>query len=151
MLLTYSFGTARFNGLSLPLLADATAGAVGQTDFAAKLLLTVVTLSFGFKGGEVTPLFVIGATAANAVAQWLGVPVAGCAMLGFVSLFAAASGAPIACAIMAGELFGWSIVPWAAATGLIAAVMGPAESLYGIRRPWIGPRNYFKTGKWSKD
>jgi len=145
--LTFALGTIRYNGLSLPLLADATVNPVGNTDFAAKLLLTVITLTFGFKGGEVTPLFVIGATAANALAQAFGLPVAGWAMLGFVSLFAAASGAPIACAVMAGELFGWNAVPWALAAAGIASLLGPAESLYGISRPWIAARNHFKTGK----
>ncbi len=149
--MTYAVGNVQYNGLSLPLLAESVTTSVGRADFALKLAFTVVTLGFGFKGGEVTPLFVIGATAANALAQVLGYPIAASAMLGFVTLFAAASGAPVACAVMAGELFGWTAVPWAIVASTIAAVAGPAESLYGVRRPWIAARAYFRTGKWSKD
>jgi len=149
--MTLLVGNVRYNGLSLPLLADSVTTSVGRADFCLKLVFTVVTLGFGFKGGEVTPLFVIGATAANALAQTLGFPIAASAMLGFVTLCAAASGAPVACAIMAGELFGWTAVPWAMTAAVIAAAIGPAESLYGVRRPWVAVRGYFKTGKWSKD
>jgi H+/Cl- antiporter ClcA len=71
-----------------------------------KLLFTVVTLGSGFKGGEVTPLFFIGATLGNALAVPLHVPVDLIAGLGFVAVFAAAANTPLACTIMAVELFG---------------------------------------------
>ena len=60
----------------------------------------------GFKGGEVTPLFFIGATLGNTLAILSGSPIDLFAGIGFVALFAAATNTPIACAIMAIELFG---------------------------------------------
>lgn len=71
-----------------------------------KLLFTVVTLGSGFKGGEVTPLFFIGAALGNTLAQVMGAPVDLFAGLGFIAVFAGASNAPLACTLMGIELFG---------------------------------------------
>lgn len=71
-----------------------------------KLLFTVITLGMGFKGGEVTPLFFIGATLGNAIAIMLGAPVDLFAAIGFIAVFAAATNTPIGCSIMGVELFG---------------------------------------------
>jgi len=74
--------------------------------WALKLLFTVVTLSAGFKGGEVTPLFFIGAALGNALAPVFGVPPGVFAAIGFVALFAGAANTPLACTFMGIELFG---------------------------------------------
>ncbi|MBM3857526.1 MAG: voltage-gated chloride channel protein [Verrucomicrobia bacterium] len=71
-----------------------------------KLLFTVITLAAGFKGGEVTPLFFIGAALGNLLATLLGGPSDLFTALGFVALFAGASNTPLACTIMGAELFG---------------------------------------------
>ncbi|MDB5332663.1 MAG: Cl-channel voltage-gated family protein [Phycisphaerales bacterium] len=73
-----------------------------------KILFTAVTLGSGFKGGEVTPLFFVGAALGNAMARVLGVPehVDLFAGLGFVAVFAGATNTPLACTIMGIELFG---------------------------------------------
>ncbi len=71
-----------------------------------KIAFTAVTLGSGFKGGEVTPLFFIGATLGNALAGPFSAPVDLFAGLGFVAVFAAAANTPLACTIMAVELFG---------------------------------------------
>lgn len=71
-----------------------------------KLAFTVVTIGAGFKGGEVTPLFFIGATMGNALAGMLHAPVDLFAALGFVAIFAGATHAPMASAVLGLELFG---------------------------------------------
>lgn len=71
-----------------------------------KILFTVLTLSCGFKGGEVTPLFFIGATLGNTLAALLGAPPDLFAGLGFVAVFAGATNTPLACTLMGVELFG---------------------------------------------
>jgi H+/Cl- antiporter ClcA len=80
----------------------------GATPFSWwwKILFTAVTLSAGFKGGEVTPLFFIGAAMGNTLASLLWAPVDLFAALGFVAVFAGATNTPLACTIMAVELFG---------------------------------------------
>ena len=71
-----------------------------------KILFTAITLGSGFKGGEVTPLFFVGAALGNTLAGLLGAPVDLFAALGFVAVFAGATNTPLACTIMAVELFG---------------------------------------------
>ena len=71
-----------------------------------KLVFTAVTVSSGFKGGEVTPLFFIGAALGNALAGVMGAPPGLFAALGFVAVFAGAANTPLACALMGIELFG---------------------------------------------
>lgn len=71
-----------------------------------KRLFTALTLGTGFKGGEVTPFFFIGATLGNALAQVLAAPVDLFAALGFIAVFTGATNTPLACTIMGVELFG---------------------------------------------
>lgn len=70
-----------------------------------KLIFTAVTVGSGFKGGEVTPLFFIGAALGNVLGHQLGAPVDLMAGLGFVAVFAGATNTPLACTVMAIELF----------------------------------------------
>jgi H+/Cl- antiporter ClcA len=96
----------RYVGLGLPTLIEAFQQPLPAHDFAAKMAFTVVSLGSGFKGGEVTPLFYIGATLGNALAPLLQLPFAFLAGIGFVAVFAGAANTPIACTLMAMELFG---------------------------------------------
>lgn len=105
---TYLVGTRAYLGLSLPLIAQSVAGGIGVAGgaFALKLLFTSVTLGSGFQGGEVTPLFVVGATLGATLAHPLGVPAPLLAGIGLVAVFAGATNTPLACTIMGVELFG---------------------------------------------
>ena len=71
-----------------------------------KLVFTVITLSMGFKGGEVTPLFFIGAALGNTLAVAMGMPADMFAALGFIAVFAGSTNTPVACTLMGIELFG---------------------------------------------
>lgn len=106
--LVWIVGTRDYLGLSLPLIGDALTGGNGVTDwsFLAKLVFTAVTLGAGFQGGEVTPLFVIGATLGVTMARLLDVPVPILAAVGFVAVFAGAANVPLTCTVMGAELFG---------------------------------------------
>lgn len=88
----------------------------GPMDWAWKLLFTAVTISSGFKGGEVTPLFFIGAALGSALGGAMDAPPELFAALGFVAVFAGATNTPIACVLMGVELFGVGhVVPMALA------------------------------------
>ncbi|MFO0864989.1 MAG: chloride channel protein [Gemmataceae bacterium] len=103
------FGDA-YLGLSLPLLRGSFEPAgVPTFAFLGKLVFTAWTLGAGFKGGEVTPLFIMGATAGYTLGVVLGVPPEYLAALGFVAVFAAAANTPLACTIMGLELFASSM------------------------------------------
>ena len=134
--LTYAVGTRDYLGLSLPLITKSLAGGAGvvAAAFAFKLLFTSLTLGSGFQGGEVTPLFVIGATLGAAVGHGLGAPVPLFAAMGFVAVFAGASNTPIACTIMGVELFGaGALVPMAMAC-VAAYTLSANRGIYGAQR-----------------
>jgi H+/Cl- antiporter ClcA len=106
--LTYAVGNRDYNGLSVPLFTRALAGGAGVVAlaFALKLVFTSLTLGSGYVGGEVTPLFVIGATLGVTLGRLLGVPIPLMAAVGFVAVFAGAANVPLACTVMGAELFG---------------------------------------------
>ena len=65
-------------------------------------------MSAGFKGGEVTPLFFIGATLGSFLSLFIPLPLGLLAGMGFVAVFAGAANTPLACIFMGVELFGTS-------------------------------------------
>jgi H+/Cl- antiporter ClcA len=82
------------------------AGGADTWSWLWKTIYTTITLATGFKGGEVTPLFFIGATLGNTLSALLNAPVGLFAALGFIAVFAGATNTPIACTFMGIELFG---------------------------------------------
>lgn len=102
----YTIGTTKYIGLGIPMLTGAFVQANAIQDFALKILFTSFTLGAGFKGGEVTPLFIVGATLGSALSVFVPLPIALLAGLGFVAVFSGATHTPIACSVMGIELFG---------------------------------------------
>lgn len=99
-------GTTKYIGLGVPTIVDAFNIDMKSYDFLLKVLFTSFTLGAGFKGGEVTPLFFIGATLGNVLIWFIPLPMSLLAGMGFVAVFAGATNTPIACTIMGIELFG---------------------------------------------
>lgn len=99
-----------------------------------KIVFTAVTLGSGFKGGEVTPLFFVGASLGNTLAVMIGAPVGFMAALGFVSVFAGATNTPIACTVMAVELFGGEHVLFYAVSCVLAYLCSGHSSIYPAQR-----------------
>lgn len=95
-----------------------------------KLVFTAVTVGAGFKGGEVTPLFFIGAALGNAIAQLTGAPVDLFAALGFTAIFAAATKTPLASTLLGIELFGPGLGLHLAAACFIARHASGHRSIY---------------------
>lgn len=108
------FGLDRYIGLGIPVMLEAFTQPLPATDFLGKMVFTIASLGSGFKGGEVTPLFYIGATLGNALAPLLQVPFALLAAVGFVAVFAGAANTPLASTLMAMELFGGEVGVFAA-------------------------------------
>lgn len=99
-----------------------------------KLLLTAITLSTGFKGGEVTPLFYIGATLGNTLAIMSGSPIDLFAGLGFIAVFAGATNTPLACTLMGVELFGSNNLIYYAVACFTAYYFSGHSGIYGSQR-----------------
>jgi H+/Cl- antiporter ClcA len=100
------FGFTKFSGLGVPVIIDSFSNQNQWYDFLLKILFTGFTLGAGFKGGEVTPLFFVGATLGSALSVIIPMPIALLAGIGFVAVFSGATHTPIACTIMGMELFG---------------------------------------------
>ncbi len=99
-------GTTKYIGLGIPIIEEAFHTHLTSYDFLIKVVLTAFTLGAGFKGGEVTPLFFMGATLGNALFLILPLPMGLLAGMGFVAVFAGATNTPLACILMGIELFG---------------------------------------------
>ncbi|MCW3107316.1 MAG: voltage-gated chloride channel protein, partial [Segetibacter sp.] len=110
--ISYALGTFDYLGLGVTnsdgvsIVSSFSPGGADYFSWFWKLLLTAITLGTGFKGGEVTPLFFIGAALGNTLASLSGAPVDLFAGLGFIAVFAGATNTPLACTVMGVELFG---------------------------------------------
>jgi H+/Cl- antiporter ClcA len=105
-LLIYFTGSTKYIGLGLAEISASFSNSASPYDFLLKILFTTFTLGAGFKGGELTPLFFVGATLGSACAVVVPVPIALLAGMGFVAVFSGATHTPIACTVMGMELFG---------------------------------------------
>ncbi|HEX8430502.1 MAG TPA: chloride channel protein, partial [Longimicrobium sp.] len=99
-----------------------------------KIVFTAVTIGSGFKGGEVTPLFFVGATLGNSLAGPLGVPVDLLAGIGLVAVFAGATNTPIACTLMGVELFGVEYAAYLAVACFVAFLCSGRAGIYQSQR-----------------
>lgn len=106
VIVVWMLGTTKYIGLGIPTIVASFSQDLPHYDFIIKLLLTAFTLGAGFKGGEVTPLFFIGAALGNALFFFVPLPMALLAGMGFVAVFSGATNTPIACTLMGIELFG---------------------------------------------
>ncbi|MCA0454275.1 MAG: chloride channel protein [Chloroflexi bacterium] len=133
--LTVILGKQDYLGLSLSLIQNTMNGTgVEPLAFVLKVVFTAVTLGTGFMGGEVTPLFVMGATAGYSVGRVLGIEPAFMAALGFVAVFAGASNTPLACTLMAVELFGGGSLLYVGVACFVAYLASGHRGIYVTQR-----------------
>ncbi|HOT61745.1 MAG TPA: chloride channel protein [Treponemataceae bacterium] len=137
-LFVFATGSSRYIGLGTPLIGEAFAGTSLPWDFAAKTATTVVSLASGLKGGEVTPLFVIGSTLGNALSGVLPLPPALLAAMGFVAVFAAASNTPLASVILGFEVFGAGPSVYVAVACVVAFIVSGHSTIYRAQRADLG-------------
>lgn len=109
-------------------------GGANTWSWLLKLIFTAVTLGSGFKGGEVTPLFFIGAALGNTLAMLLGAPVDLFAALGFLAVFAGATNTPLACTLMGIELFGSEYTAYFATACTLAYLFSGHSGIYLSQR-----------------
>lgn len=138
----YALGTRDYIGLGVgapgipgtSIVSSFHAGGAAPLGWWWKTLFTAVTLSSGFKGGEVTPLFFIGATLGNALATLLHAPVDLLAGIGFVAVFAGATNTPLACTVMGIELFGAEHAVYIAVACFLAYLFSGHSGIYLSQR-----------------
>jgi H+/Cl- antiporter ClcA len=129
-LAVWLIGTTKYIGLGIPVIVNSFDQQLPAYDFALKMIFTIITLSAGFKGGEVTPLFFIGATLGNALSYFIPLPTGLLAGMGFVAVFAGATNTPIACSIMAIELFGAECGIYVAIACIVSYLLSGHTSIY---------------------
>ncbi len=123
--------SARYLGLGLTTVEACLAGqSVSWFAFLLKPLFTALTLNFGGSGGIVTPIFFVGATAGSTFASVLGLDPATFAAMGMVGVLAGAANTPIAASLLAMEMFGPAIAPYATVACVISFLMTGHRSVY---------------------
>ncbi len=128
-------GTSDYLGLGVPTIVRAFRDpTLPFYAFAAKLVLTAVTLAAGFLGGEVTPLFFVGATLGSVFARLVGLPLELGAGVGLAAVFASSSNTPLALSIMAVELLGSAILPHVVIVCVLAYLLSGHRSIYPAQR-----------------
>ncbi len=106
VILTLLVGNQQFNGAGMEMALDAVNGRANWYSFLLKILFTTVTLAVGFKGGEIVPVFCIGATFGCVAGGFLGLDPGFAAALGLVGLFCCATNSPLASIALSIEMFG---------------------------------------------
>jgi H+/Cl- antiporter ClcA len=145
----YAFGTRDYLGIGvtnpnadgISIISAFQPGGAHAWSWLWKILFTVVTLSSGFKGGEVTPLFFIGATLGNTLAWLLNAPLDLFAGLGFIAVFAGSTNTPLACTIMGVELFGAEHTVYFATACFIAYYFSGHSGIYLSQRLVVPKRH----------
>jgi len=125
-------GTRDYLGISFDLVDVALTGAAGvaAAAFLWKIAFTTVSLGSGFVGGEMLPLFVIGALSGAQFARVTDASIPLFAALGLVAVFAAASNTPLTCVVIGIELFGWSGMPAYLIVCVIAVLVSGDKTIY---------------------
>jgi H+/Cl- antiporter ClcA len=145
-LLIWVVGTTRYSGLGIPTIVQAFQEPLPIYVFVLKILFTALTLGAAFKGGEVTPLFFVGATLGNALALVLPLPMPLLAGLGFAAVFAGAANTPLACTLLAMELFGHECGLYAGLACVVSYLFSGHRGIYGAQM--IGQA---KHGLWQRE
>lgn len=128
-------GTSDYLGLGVPMIVRAFEDpSFPVYAFALKLLFTAITLGAGFLGGEVTPLFFVGAALGSVLARLLGIPIELGAGVGLAAVFAASSNTPLALSIMAMELLGAPVSPHVVIVCVLAYLLAGHRSIYPAQR-----------------
>lgn len=134
MILTLLVGDQRYNGAGMDMAMGAVGGKAAWFDFLLKLLFTAVTLSTGFKGGEIVPTFCIGATFGCVVGGALGLDAGFSAALGLIGLFCCATNSPLTAIILSIEMFGSANMYLFAFVCVIAFVISGNWGLYASQK-----------------
>ncbi|MBQ2898063.1 MAG: chloride channel protein [Clostridia bacterium] len=123
--LTLIFNSGDYNGAGTEVIQRAIMGNAKPEAFFVKLVFTAITLSAGFKGGEIVPAFFVGSTFGCVVAPLLGLDAGFAAAIGFVSLFCGVVNCPVASVVLSYEVFGGAgILLFALACAVSYAISG---------------------------
>ena len=133
ILITLLLGTRDYNGAGMPMIELAIEGHAEPLAFLIKIVLTAITLGFGFKGGEIVPSFFVGATFGCIVGPLLGLDAGFAASLGLVAVFCGVTNCPIASLLLACELFGFTGAPYYFLVIAVSYLLSGYSGLYSTQ------------------
>ena len=133
-LILFLLYNGRYSGLGTNLISAAFSGRmIYSYDWILKLLLTILTLAIGYQGGEVTPLFSIGASLGIVLGGILSISPVYCAALGYAAVFAGATNTLLAPVLIGLEVFGANdMVPFLIVC-IFAYLVNGDKSIYGAQ------------------
>ncbi len=122
-----------YEGLSTWQQTTAFEGNANWYDMPVKFILTTLTLGAGFQGGEVTPLFDIGASFGGWYANMFGIEPSFLAAIGLICVFGSAANTPITTIMLGIELFGAEAVPYFVFASLISFIASGKSGIYSAQ------------------
>lgn len=132
-----------YEGLSTWQQTTAFEGNAAWYDMPVKFILTTLTLGAGFQGGEVTPLFDIGASFGGWYANLFGIEPSFLAAIGLICVFGSAANTPITTIMLGVELFGAEAVPYFVFASLISFIVCGKSGIYSAQERKLS-KNIFK-------
>lgn len=140
VILTVLLNTGDYNGAGISVIEDIFDSGLNPDSlsfhpeaFALKLIFTCVSVSAGYKGGEIVPTLFIGATFGALIATLTGLPIAFGAALGMVLLFCGVTNCPLASIFLGLEMFTgvgiWYFIP----TVALCFILSGKISLYSAQ------------------
>lgn len=137
VVLFYLEASYRYVGLGIPFIKEALSTPDSLRDPLLKMFFTALTVGSGFKGGEFVPLVFIGTTLGSALSILIPTSFQLLASVGFAAVFAGASNTPVACSIMAIEIFGAPIAPYAIVACFVSYYCSGHHGIYKSQRVYI--------------
>lgn len=124
----------KYSGLGIEYIHSAFHNAAAVSDSFLKIFFTAVTIGSGFKGGEFIPLVFIGTTLGSTLSSVFPVSIELLSVLGFAAVFAGAANTPLACSIMAIELFGPTVSVYVVIACFVSYFVSGHQGIYKSQR-----------------
>lgn len=147
LLLVFVINDVSFLGLGVPSIENSFLRPAPYYYFILKIIFTLLSTTSGFKGGEVTPLFFIGACLGSYYGGVLHLDITFWTAIGFVCLFSGSTNTPLACTIMAIELFGIELLPASLVCCFLAYYTSGNTSVYASQIPFLNKYSCFQKCK----
>lgn len=130
ILFTCLLRTTDYMGAGMPVIERAMMGEVRPEAFLLKMIFTAITLSVGFRGGEIVPTLYVGATFGCLMGQILGISPSLCAAVGMASVFCGVTNTPISTLLISLELFGMDACPYIMLGVAVSYMLSGYSGLY---------------------
>ncbi|MDO4265723.1 MAG: chloride channel protein [Eubacteriales bacterium] len=134
IVLTLISGTDLYEGTSMAIIERSLAGSIVYEAFLLKMIFTAIALGGKFKGGEIVPVFCVGAALGCTFGNLVGFAPSLCAACGLAGLFAGATNCPVSTLLIALEMLSPEAMPYYSLAIAAAFLFSGYTSLYSSQR-----------------